>query len=80
MNFNIGQINRLQKIEYRVYRGILGAIYNSPKTIMRGKIGASLMETRIIESRLTLVKGMMESENRMVKDLLGKVRGLRDYS
>ena len=38
------------------------------------------METRIIDSRLTLVKGMMESENRMVKDILGKVRGLRDYS
>ena len=80
MNFNIGQINRLQTIEYRVYRGILGAIYNSPKAVMRGEIGALLMETRIIESRLTLVKGMMESENRMVKDLLGKVRGLRDYS
>ena len=78
MNFNVKQVKTLQKIENRVYRGILGAIYNSPKAVMRGEIGSSLMETRIIESRLTLVRSMIESDNKMVKDILGKVRGLRD--
>ena len=78
MNLNVNQVKTLQNIEYRVYRGILGAIYNTPKAVMRGEIGSSLMETRIIESRLTLVRGMIESENKMVRDILGKVRGLRD--
>ena len=78
MNLNVNQVKTLQNIEYRVYRGILGAIYNTPKAVMRGEIGSSLMETRIIESRLTLVRSMIESENKMVKDILGKIRGLRD--
>ena len=79
INFHAYQIEKLQAIEYRVYRGILGAIYNAPKAVMRGEIGASLMETRIIESRLTLVKSMMESENKLVRDLLNRGRGLRNY-
>ena len=76
MNFNMEQIKKLQTIENRVYRGILGAIYNTPKSVMKGEIGSSLMETRIIESRLTLVRSIIESENKLVKDILGKVRGI----
>ena len=76
MNFNKEQITKLQTIENRVYRGILGAIYNTPISVMRGEIGSSLMETRIIESKLTLVRSMIESENKLVKDILGKVRGI----
>ena len=33
-------------IENRVYRGFLGAIYNTPKAVMRREIEVSLMETR----------------------------------
>ena len=80
MNFGGDEIKTLQKIENRVYRGILGAIFNTPIAVLRGEIGSSLMETRFIESRLTLVGGMLGSENKIVKDLLDKGRGLRNYA
>ena len=80
MNFGIGQVEKLQTVENRVYRVILGAIYNTPKVVMRGEIGSSLMETRIIETRLTLVRSIIECENKLVKDILGKVRGTGNNS
>ena len=80
MNFGGDEIKTLQKIENRVYTGILGAIFNTPIAVLRGEIGSSLMETRFIESRLTLVGGMLGSENKIVKDLLDKGRGLRNYA
>ena len=69
MNFYIGKIEELQKIENRVYRRILGAVNSTPISVMRGEIGASLMRSRIIESRLTLVRSLIESENRLVKEV-----------
>ena len=78
MNFNKGQIDRLQKIENRVYRRILGAGNNTSISVMRGEIGASLMRTRIIESRLTLVRSIIESNNGLVKKVLENIRNDRN--
>ena len=68
----------MQKYEYRIYRQLLGAQGYAPNAVLRGEVGASLMKTRIIDSRLTLVKSMMVSDNTLIKNVLTNVRGDRN--
>merc|ERR1711874_387796 len=48
-NFNKTQINELQTTENGVYRKILGGVPGTVLETVRGDIGASLMESRIME-------------------------------
>ena len=73
MNFTKEQINELQKMEYRVYRIIFGAMGSTPLPALRGEVGASLMESRIIKNRITFTKNLKESKNCLVKELVDKV-------
>ena len=73
MNFTKDQIKELQKMEYRVYRTIFGATGSTALPALRGEIGASLMESRIIKNRIMFTKNMKESKNELVKKILGKV-------
>merc|ERR1712121_584200 len=45
------QINQLQTIENGVYRKILGGAHYTVLETIRGDIGASLMESRIMENK-----------------------------
>ena len=74
-----GLINKLQKVEYRVYRQLLGAEGYAPLAVMRGEVGASLVRTRVISSRIMLVKGIIDGDNGLVKKVLGKVRNLGSF-
>ena len=74
-----GLINKLQKVEYRVYRQLLGAEGYAPLAVMRGEVGASLVRTRVISSRIMLVKGIIDGDNGLVKEVLGKVRNLGSF-
>ena len=73
MRFTLEEIEELQKIENTVYRKILGGRRTSPKVTLRGEIGASRVETRIIKSKLTLIKSIMEGKNELIKEILGNM-------
>ena len=48
-NLNLTQVNEPKIIENRVYRKILGSAHGTIQEIMRGDIGALLLENRIME-------------------------------
>ena len=74
INFTVDQIKKLQVIENSVYRMLLGGAPYATNATLRGEIGASLMESRDIETRLTFVKGIIEGDNELVKEVLKNIR------
>ena len=74
MNFTKDQIERLQRVENSVYRKILGARGGTTITTMLGEIGASLMESRIIQERIILTKCMMETPIELIREILRSIR------
>ena len=80
MEVGKGLLEKMQKVEYRVYRQLLRAAGYVPLAVIRGEIGALLVKTRVMSARIMLVKGMIEGENKLVKDILGKVRELEGYA
>ena len=75
MNIDGKKIEKLQSIEYGVYREILGALQDTVVEVLRGEIGVSLIETKIIQSRLLLVRSIWNGKNEWVKDILKELRG-----
>ena len=53
---------------------ILGGASYTPLVVMRGDIGASLMETREVKSKILLAKSILDGENELLKEILRKVR------
>ena len=74
MNVSEAQTNRVQSTENGVYRKILGAGENTVVEVLRGEIGASASEARMIEARLMMAKSIYESKNEWMKEILRKVR------
>ena len=68
------EMDELQVAENEVYRIILKARRNVAMAAVRGDIGSSLVESRFIQTRIMLVKGMIESKNEMIKEILKRVR------
>ena len=68
------EISNLQTKENDCYRTILGAKRGTATSALRGEIGSSLMETRFIESRLMLVKSIIEGKNELLKEVLKRIR------
>ena len=60
INLTEDDIKSLQTIENSVYRAILGAQDYAPNSTLRSEIGASLMKTRIINTRINYMKRMCE--------------------
>ena len=59
-NLTEDDIKSLHTIENSVYRAILGAPDYAPNSTLRCEIGASLMKTRIINTRINYTKRMCE--------------------
>ena len=59
-NLTEDDIKSLQTIENSVYRPILGAPDYAPNSTPRSDIGASLMKTRILNTRINYMKRMCE--------------------
>ena len=55
-NLNLTQVNKLQTIENVVYRKIQGVEHGTVLETMRGDIGASLMESRIMENKISFAR------------------------
>ena len=73
-NFNKTQINELQTTENGVYRKILGGVPGTVLETVRGDIGASLMESRIMENKILFLKSIQEGENNLMKVIIKKMR------
>merc|ERR1712121_480659 len=73
-NLNLVQVNELQIIENGVYRKKLGAAHGTVLETIRGDIGASLMESRIMENKILFVKNIMEGNNKLMKEILSNMR------
>ena len=73
VNLNLTQERELQTIENGVYRKILGG---GPAVLetMRGDIGASLMESRLMENKILFVKSIKEGNNELMKEIIKKMR------
>ena len=72
-NLNLTQVEKLQTIENGVYRKILGASGTVLETL-RGNIGASLMESRIMENKILFAKNIIEGKNKLIKEILRNMR------
>ena len=75
MCFNKDFIKEMQIIENGVFRKILGARDHTPNTALRGDLGASLMESRFMQTKLLFVKSIMDGENELLKEILYNIRG-----
>ena len=64
----------LQTAENIVYRVILRAPSYVAAETLRGEIGASSMESRLAKGRLLLAKSFRESDNGLVREIMGKVK------
>ena len=74
LNINKTDIRKLQQIENGVYRKILGAAKYAPLCTLRGEIGASLVETRIMKNRLLYIKSINNRDNRLIKEILNDMK------
>ena len=73
MSVTEGEMKRLQTIENGVYRQILGAPKYAPNSTLRGEIGASLMSTRIIAGRIQYVRGILQGNNQLLKEVIAEM-------
>ena len=71
-NLNLTQVNEPQILENGVYRKILGAAHGTVLKTVKGDIGASLMESRIMENKILFVKNINEGNNELMKKNLEK--------
>lgn len=62
------ELRTLQTIEHGVYRQILGAPKYAPISTLRGEIGASSMEARIMKGRMLLLKSILVGKNDLLKE------------
>merc|ERR1712215_86149 len=77
---NLTKVNELQAIENWVYRKILGAAHGTVLETMRGDIGASLMECRIMENKIIFIKNIKEGNNELMKEILRNMRRDEDIA
>ena len=76
IEFSKTDILKLQRIENKVYRQILGAPAYSQVSALRGEIGASSMTSRIMEGKIKLLKHTMTSEDSLLGRVTTEMKGL----
>ena len=74
INFKQENIKKLQIIENGVYRKILGGGWSTPIVTLRGEMGSSMMESRIMENKILLVKSIIDGKNELMKEILINMR------
>ena len=63
-------INKLQVIENGVYRYLLGVNDTTPVTTLRGEVGASKIESRVMETVMTFTSETLQGKFNKVKDYM----------
>ena len=80
LSLNKKDITKLQRIEYKVYRQMLGAAKYTPVTTLRGEIGASSMKSRLIEGKLQYLRSIIEHtdntdcRNKLLKEIVSDMK------
>ena len=74
INFKQEDIKKLQIIENGVYRKKLGGGWSTPIVTLRGEMGSSMMESRIMENKILLVKSIIDGKNELMKEILINMR------
>ena len=72
--YNKEDILKLQRIENSVHRKILGAQRFAPIVTLRGEVGASLMESRIMREKVTYLAYATNSPNEILKRVIQELR------
>ena len=72
--FTDKEIQKFQVIENTVFRKLTGGRAMTPIVTLRGDIGASAMKIRFIETKILMIKSIVEGENNSTKNILEKVR------
>lgn len=67
LNLNKEEIRKLQVIENNTYRKMLWAPSCTPVEVLRGEIGASSMEARVIKGKIMYYKSIKERSNEILK-------------
>ena len=62
INFTEDNINELHKIENSIYMSILAAVHYSPNVTPRREIGASLVRKRVLNVRISYIKGIKKTK------------------
>ena len=75
IHFNKNEISKLQTIENSVYRTILGAKRYTVTETIRGEVGTSLVETRLMKGKLTYVQGILKQRrNELVRHIIEEAK------
>lgn len=78
INLTKEEIEQLQVTENSVYRNILDAPCYAPNVTLRGEIGASTMNKRIINSRFNYINGILTGRNEILAVILEKITENKD--
>ena len=68
------QTNKLQAIENRAYRTMLGARKGTANVCIRGETGESLMKSRLMKERIMMAHSIWNGSNKVVKEVLRRRR------
>ena len=81
IHFNKTDIEKLQRIENKVYRMILGAPAFTPVCVLRGEVGASMMETRIKKGKMIYLSYILSKENSLIEKIFEELKSnhTKDY-
>ena len=70
----ISEIKKFKVVENNVLRKLTGGRITTAKVALRVDIGAPAMKTRFIESKILMVKNILEGENNSTRVILEKER------
>ena len=74
MNYSRENINNIQVVENGVYRYLMDMTGYATNAALKGEIGASKVITRVIESRLVFIKGLLERNNKFMYEIMEDIR------
>ena len=73
-NLNLTQVTEIQTIKKWSIQKTTRSSNGTVLEAMRGVIGASLMESRIMENKISFIKNINEGNNVLMKEILRNMR------
>ena len=70
LDWTESEIQELQKVENQVWRSILKAPNYTPCAVLRGEIGSSCMESRIIKTKLKYLNWVLRTRGGLVRTIM----------
>ena len=67
-----GEVERMQLVENKVWRQILGALGYTPIAALQGEIGASTVKRRDMKIKITFVQFMFRTRNGLLEGIFRK--------